>query len=96
MDGDGLRITRHGEVPKLVAAVEGITFSGREAVRRGQRVTYVTERAVFLLTEAGVELTEVAPGVDLRRDVLDRMGFAPIVRAPRPMTGAFAKLADAA
>lgn len=80
-----LCIDRHGEVTKLVARVEGVTFSGSEAVRRGQRVTYVTERAVFELTPEGVELTEIAPGVDLQTDILDRMDFAPIVRGPKPM-----------
>jgi propionate CoA-transferase len=78
--GDGrVTIKRHGDVGKLVAAVEQITFSGTEALKRGQEAIYVTERAVFRLTESGVALTEVAPGVDLRRDVLDRMTFAPLM-----------------
>ena len=70
-----LRIARHGEVVKLVANVEQITYSGREAMQRGQEVVYVTERAVFRLTEQGLVLTEVAPGIDVRRDVLERMRF---------------------
>ena len=77
-----LDIVRHGRLTKLVDHVAGITFSGREAVARGQVVRYITERAVFELTSGGVELIEYAPGVDLRRDVLDRMGFAPVVRRP--------------
>ena len=52
---------------------------GREALRRGQEVIYVTERAVFRLTDKGLALTEIAPGIDLRRDVLERMKFAPLV-----------------
>lgn len=81
--GDGrLGITRHGEVRKLVKAVEQITYSGREAMKRAQQVVYVTERCVFLLTEHGLTLTEVAPGIDVHRDVIERMGFAPHV--PRP------------
>lgn len=83
--GGRLTVDQAGAVPKLVTKVEGVTFSGPEARLRGQKVTYVTERAVFELTEDGLELTEVAPGVDLRRDILDRMGFEPIMRAPRAM-----------
>jgi propionate CoA-transferase len=65
--------------------VAGITFSGAEAVKRGQTVRYITERSVFALTPDGVELTEYAPGIDLRRDILERMQFAPIVRNPTLM-----------
>ncbi len=65
--------------PKFVRQVEQRTFSGREAFRRGQDVLYVTERAVFGLHAAGLELLEIAPGLDLQRDVLDRMDFAPVV-----------------
>lgn len=77
-----LEIVRSGQIAKLVSSVAGVTFSGREAVKRGQRVRYITERAVFALTADGVELIEYAPGIDLRRDVLDRMQFQPILRNP--------------
>jgi acyl CoA:acetate/3-ketoacid CoA transferase len=81
--GDGkLRIARSGEVRKLVNEVEQITFSGTVAMERGQQVLYVTERAVFRLTPQGMVLIEIAPGVDLRRDVLERMNFTPVM--PRP------------
>ena len=85
--GDGqLRVKRHGDVRKLVAEVEQITYSGPEALKRGHEAVYVTERAVFRLTPVGVALTEVAPGVDLRRDVLERMAFAPLMpREPEIM-----------
>jgi propionate CoA-transferase len=66
---------------KFVAEVEHRTFSGREAWRRGQQVLYVTERAVFGLHEAGIELLELAPGLDLQRDVLALMAFRPVLGA---------------
>jgi propionate CoA-transferase len=75
--------------PKFVAQVEQRTFSGREALRRGQEVLYVTERAVFGLHAQGLELLEIAPGLDLQHDVLDHMGFAPVVeREPARMDAA--------
>jgi acyl CoA:acetate/3-ketoacid CoA transferase len=88
--GGTLKIKRQGEVRKLVRAVEQITFSGAEAVKRGQAVLYVTERAVFRLTPQGMALVEVAPGVDVRRDVLERMDFQPQLPAdPKIMSPAF-------
>jgi propionate CoA-transferase len=75
-----------GGQPKFVVQVEHRTFSGREAWRRGQRVLYVTERCVFRLHERGLELTEVAPGLDLERDILAHMGFRPVIdRDPATM-----------
>lgn len=79
--GGRLAIASEGSQRKFVPAVEHRTFSGREALRRGQRVLYVTERAVFRLTAGGPELVEVAPGVDLEREVLARMGFHPPIAA---------------
>lgn len=90
------RIDRHGDVRKLVKKVAGITFSGREAVRRGQKVVYVTERAVFQLTPDGVELIEIAPGIDLLKDVLDRVDFKPIVRSPKVMNRRYFELPTSA
>ena len=76
--GDGqLRVLRQGSVRKLVQQVEQITFSGPQALLRRQQVLYLTERASFRLTEGGVELFEIAPGIDLQRDVLDQMAFVP-------------------
>jgi acyl CoA:acetate/3-ketoacid CoA transferase len=65
-----LRVATEGKVRKLVADVEQVTFSGRRAREQGQEVTVVTERCVLRRTDAGLEVVEVAPGVDLERDVL--------------------------
>ncbi|WP_234193272.1 acyl CoA:acetate/3-ketoacid CoA transferase [Pseudacidovorax sp. NFM-22] len=76
--GDGrLRVLQQGTVKKLVKRVDQITFSGPQGRVRGQQVLYLTERASFRLTAEGVELFEIAPGVDLQRDVLDQMDFMP-------------------
>ena len=89
--GDGkLLVTRQGAVRKLVKQVEQITFSGSVALARGQQALYVTERAVFRLTPQGMALAEVAPGVDVRHDVLERMDFAPLVPSePKIMSPSF-------
>jgi propionate CoA-transferase len=80
-----LRIIREGRVKKFVPEVEQVSFSGRVAREAGRRVIIVTERAVFRLGPEGVELIEVAPGIDLHRDVLEQMRFRPIVREVKPM-----------
>jgi len=77
--GGRMQIAQDGPSQKLVKAVEQITYSGKYGRERGQRALYITERAVFRLTPGGVELIEIAPGVDLDRDVLGRMGFKPAV-----------------
>lgn len=80
--GDGtIGIKNEGSVKKFVQDVFEKTFSGDEAVKRGQTVYYVSERAVFRRTAAHdtLELTEIAPGVDLQADVLDQMDFKPVI-----------------
>lgn len=86
IDDGALRIVREGKYPKLVRAVEQVTFNGAYARSLGRAITYVTERAVFTLTDQGLTLTEIAPGVDLERDVLAHMEFRPhIASFLRPM-----------
>jgi len=81
-----LHILRDGEVRKFVDKVEHVTFSGDVARRMGKTVLYVTERCVFRLTGEGLELTEIAPGIDLDRDILAKMDFRPLLpRPPAPM-----------
>ncbi|HOF36813.1 MAG TPA: CoA-transferase [Dermatophilaceae bacterium] len=75
-----LTILSEGRSRKLVRHVEQVTFNGRYAASLGQRVLYVTERAVFAATPEGLRLIEVAPGIDIERDVLGQMDFAPIVQ----------------
>lgn len=78
--GDGkLTIENEGKSKKFVDAVEQITFSGQYASSIGQTVLYVTERAVFKLTTDGLVLEEIAPGVNLEKDILAQMEFKPII-----------------
>ena len=74
-----LAILEDGKAKKFVEEVEHRTFSGPQAVKWGQRVLYITERCVFLLRAEGLELIEIAPGVDLQKDILDKMDFMPII-----------------
>ncbi len=83
--GGSLTINQEGRMTKFIDQVEQITFNGAYAASRGQDVQYITERAVFRLTKEGLELTEVAPGIDLQKDVLDLMSFRPIMRDVRTM-----------
>ena len=78
--GDGkLKIVKEGKVKKLVKKVEHITFSGEYGQTSGQKIVYVTERAVFELTPKGVMLTEIAPGVDIDKDIFAQMKYRPLV-----------------
>ncbi|OWK38263.1 acyl CoA:acetate/3-ketoacid CoA transferase [Fimbriiglobus ruber] len=81
----GLHIQTEGRVPKFVDRVAQVSFSAAHAREKGQRVLYVTERAVFRLADDGIELIEVAAGVDLETDVLGRMAFRPRIGDVRPM-----------
>ena len=76
---DGVKIEQEGKFKKLVKEVQQISYNGKLALERGQNMLYVTERAVFKLTEKGVMLIEVAKGVDVQRDILDQMEFTPLI-----------------
>jgi propionate CoA-transferase len=79
LDGK-LVIEREGKVKKFVKQVEHVTFSGAYAVSKKQPVRYVSERCVFRLTPDGMELTEVAPGIDIEKDILAHMDFKPVIK----------------
>lgn len=76
---DGLTVLEEGKQRKFVQSVGQVTFSGRYALERGQKVCYLTERALFRLGSEGLVLEEIAPGLDLERDVLSPMDFRPTV-----------------
>jgi propionate CoA-transferase len=80
-----VRIVQEGRARKFIKAVEQITFSGPYAQQRAQPVIYVTERCVFQLRKEGLELVEVAPGIDIERDILQHMDFKPIINQPVAM-----------
>lgn len=80
-----LAIVQEGRSRKFVEQVEQLTFNGRDAALRQQEVSFITERAVLRLRPEGLELTEIAPGIDLERDVLAHMGFRPLIRELRTM-----------
>jgi propionate CoA-transferase len=79
IDNGRLTIRTEGAAQKFLDAVEQVTFSGARAARLGQPVLFVTERCVFRLTSKGLKLIEIAPGVDLDRDVLGQMAFRPVI-----------------
>jgi len=88
---NGLNIVKEGKVRKFVTNAEQITYPVRAGVvNRGQRAQIITERAVFEVTGEGLVLTEVARGVDVRKDILEQMEFAPakIVDQPKAMDNA--------
>ena len=74
-----LVILQEGRSKKFINEVQQITFSGEYGAEVGQNVLYITERAVFKLVPGGLKLLEVAPGVDLQKDILDQMEFTPII-----------------
>ncbi len=82
IDDNQVVIDNEGKVQKFVDLVEHVTFSGPYSQKTGQRVLYITERCVFELTPEGMTLVEIAPGIDIERDILAHMAFAPIIGDP--------------
>jgi propionate CoA-transferase len=80
--GGKIEIVQEGKHKKFVESVEQITFSGDYAAQKGQKVTFITERAVLELLREGMMITEIAPGVEMERQVLGQMNFQPII-SPR-------------
>jgi len=74
-----LKIKSDGSEIKYVKNVQQVTFSGEYAIKSGQEVTYISERAVFKLTSEGLMLAEIAPGVDMYKDILEKMEFTPLI-----------------
>jgi propionate CoA-transferase len=86
IDDGGLRVLQEGRQKKFVEQVEQITFAAEVALQNQQPILYITERAVFDLTDRGPRLIELAPGIDLERDVLAQMDFEPLIEGtPRLM-----------
>jgi propionate CoA-transferase len=79
----GLTVLKEGRIKKFVSEVEQITFCGAQASPK-QRILYITERCVFQLTGGKPVLTEIAPGVDLQRDIIDNMDFIPVIAGGGP------------
>ena len=72
---DTVTIEKEGEVPKFVKKVRSVSFSAKRAIKNGQKVLYITERCVFRLTPRGLKLIESYPGIDVKKDILDKLPF---------------------
>ncbi|MFV1971864.1 MAG: acyl CoA:acetate/3-ketoacid CoA transferase, partial [Acidimicrobiia bacterium] len=85
ISGGALEIITEGRFGKFIGSVDQITFGANQAIAKGQNITYITERCVFELGPDGLVLTEVAPGVDIERDILSLLPFTPTLDSPRLM-----------
>ncbi len=72
-------IEQEGKQKKFIKQVGQVTFNGDIALQNKQQVMYITERCVFELKADGLHLTEIAPGIDLQKDILDQMEFKPVI-----------------
>ncbi|MFT5728391.1 MAG: propionate CoA-transferase [Desulforhopalus sp.] len=82
IDNGALNIIKEGKVQKFVKQVEQTTFSGEYGAKSKRRILYITERCVFSLNQNGLLLEEIAPGVDLEKDILSLMDFTPEIQQP--------------
>jgi len=80
-----LQILNEGHVRKFPQTVEQIGFAADRRFHRAEKVLYITERAVFGLSAEGIELLEIAPGIDVETQILPLMDFRPVIREVRPM-----------
>jgi propionate CoA-transferase len=85
LSNNRIRILHDGTIPKFIESVFKVVFSGRQSIKYGQEILYISERAVFRLTESGIVLEEVAPGIDIDKDIISKMGFTPIVGSTKEM-----------
>ena len=74
-----IKVIKEGNSRKFVNEIEQISFNGEASLAQGKKIMYVTERCVFELTGEGLLLTEIAPGVDLQKDILEQMDFCPLI-----------------
>ncbi len=79
LDNGNMSIVQEGRNRKFIVGVEQITFNGAYAAEQGKEILYITERCVFKMTDDGLELIEIAPGIDLKNDILNQMEFEPII-----------------
>lgn len=78
--GDGkMKIVKEGNIKKFVNMIDQISFNGSETLKLGKEILYITDRCVFELRKEGLTLIEIAPGIDLQKDILDQMEFTPII-----------------
>ena len=79
MEDGKINIVQDGNIIKYVREVQQVTFSGKYAVETGKEILFISERCVMKLTPEGLMITEIAPGVDLQKHILEKMEFTPLI-----------------
>jgi propionate CoA-transferase len=85
VNNGSLQIVNEGKVQKFIPQLEQVSFSAKHCLNSKREALYITERAVFKLVDNGLKLIELAPGIDLQKDILDQMAFKPIIEDFKPM-----------